>query len=168
MATGQVIHHAVYSSLREQVTRIDIIPCVTDGVINSSMPDFDPRDHQRKIESEVNSRNLISKILRENYTDHGFVGMQDSDIVHLQYDNYERGMQYLEENPGYVGVVFAGRNTHHLKHQAGVWRTSFLRSYRWNLDTAAHHICTNLREDIAKTGMKYGYLPSTTPLIEEL
>ena len=162
LPTGRAIPREVYSNLAMQTIDLNIMPCVTDGVLKRI-------GNTKKVQCEINSRNMIWQILKmlDDYN-HKFVAIQDSDIIHLNDANYELCINFLNLHEDFVGVALPQNPASHLKHQACVFHTDFMREYIWNDKFKPQHICPNLAYDVRLMGKKYEYFPSAAPMIKEI
>jgi hypothetical protein len=166
LAEGHCITKNALASLLAQTVDINIIPCVSKGVINHA--DYTDR-LQEKVESEVINRNKISEIIKAlNITDK-YIIMQDRDVVHLRNNNIERSIAFLDENEDYAGVALPQTHSFdvlgHIVIQCVIFRTSFIRNFKFRA-LPELHTCDSTKKDILALGHKYGYLSNEILILD--
>lgn len=171
LADGQSIPCRSFKSICNQTIPTDIIPCVSKGVIESNREIIRLMNRPVKVHSEVTNRNKISEFINAfNITDE-YVIMQDRDCEHLFNDNFERAIEFLNENKDYAATVlpidrsFLMKN--HIIIACVVFRTEFVRNFKFRA-MPEMHTCESTRKDIIATGYKYDYLVHDKILVHEL
>lgn len=158
LAHGQSIPSEVFKNLANQTIAPNLIPCCTDGMVNSNR-----NTSIEKLTGEMASRNLaLDRMLKDG---HEFALMQDRDVVHFGYDNYERAVDYMRKAPG-VGILSLPWKdyevTEHINMMAMVIRIEAVKCFRFRFDER-NHACLCMMDDI-----KCKFMPSDRKLVKEL
>jgi hypothetical protein len=168
LATGQAIAKQIFKSISDQSIDMNIVPCVSDGVITRNR--F-IEERKKKTEGETNSRNIAIDIFKQHYKTENFFFMQDSDIVHEDSGNYLKCVEFLRTNlsHGAVALPWKGYEVKdHIRMMAFVMRSELIQNgFHFRYDDK-YHTCATMKEDIEKMGYKYEFLPSNKKLITEL
>lgn len=167
MATGQFLPNDVYASIARQTIKIDIIPCVSDGIYSSNHNTLTAK-RKTKTEFMLVSRNMAIDWINNHTIKDKYVAMQDRDMVHLFNDNFEKCITFLENNNDYVGVVMPWKDykiTSHIRMCSFIIKTDILKKIEFRADEK-WHVCKTLKEDLEKIG-KWMFLPSDKKIISE-
>jgi hypothetical protein len=169
MANGQNIPFRVFNSLTKQGIDIDIVPCCSDGVINSNHTNPLTSEQRRiKLNSELINRNLAINFSKDLGDE--FIAMQDRDLVHLKNDNFNRCIDFLVNNKDYAGICMPWKEylvTDHIRLTCFIIRTSIFKELKFRIDKR-NHLCATFSDDISFLGYKWGFLPSNYRLVEEI
>lgn len=171
LAEGQSIPFRVYKSVSAQTVLTNIIPCVSKGIIQSNGNEIDPGNIKDKVLSEVLNRNKIPELITTLGITDEYIIMQDRDAEHLYEDNFEKAVDFLNNNMDFAAVAVpsdrAFDRKNHVIITCVVFRTEFMKTFKFR-DLPEMHTCDSTYKDIIKTGFKYDYLVHDKVLIHEL
>jgi len=169
MAHGQKLKHEVYSSINDQTLAMDIIPCISEGVVKSNHNEIAEGQYLKRVECCLASRRMSRSFINALSINDEFVAMQDSDIVHLYTDNFERCLRHISSDAT-LGMVACSWKPYtisdHIKLWAFVIRTSLLKEYDW-IDDSSHHDCKMLKAFIESEGLKSVFIDNKV-IIKEI
>ena len=163
LATGQTIPLQVLKDLTKQTVGIDLIPCCTEGVLDSNK-----NISIEKLTGEISSRNLALDLIKK--CGEKFVIMQDRDCLHIFENNYTIAVDYLNNNPK-VGILSLPWKEYEVKNhiimRAMVLRVEALKNFKFRYDER-RHLCPCMMEDMVREEWECKFLPSDKRLIKEL
>lgn len=170
LAEGHSVPYKVFQSLCNQTIMVDVIPCVSEGVIRSNEGVIEIKDRAKKVYSEVVNRNKISTLINTLGITDEYIVMQDRDCIHLFNDNFEKAVMFLNDNKDYAAVALPSvrglSRRNHTIITCVVFRTEFAKTFKFRAEPEMH-TCTSTYKDVIASGYKYGYF-GTTPLVVEL
>lgn len=168
LAVGQYIPNQTIESLGRQTLPMNIMPCVTEGIIKSDHTCLNAMDKIKKLECECNSRNMAKSIIDRADLKDEFFCMQDKDIVQLYSDNYHRGVGFLRDDKEVGCVALTWENyPGHVWNGSIVIRREVLRSITFRTDKRLH-VCMTMKDDIEALGFKCCTFPSDKRLVRDL
>jgi hypothetical protein len=122
----------------------------------------------QKITGEANSRNKALDLIRTQPDE--LVAMQDRDVVHINIDNYERALDFMEEHPNYGAVTMMWKDytvPDHIRMSALILRKSAMMNFKFRWDYRKH-LCATMVDDLAALGWIYDYLITDKKIVQEL